>query len=421
MKKLRINNRGGNISIFLAIILSGLISIALLLVYSAREQAIFSCADGIFNLAGDSVMSEYDYYIYRDYGLFLISGTDKELSRKFRAYSAYTLQSIDKAELHKASVSAGRFSTIAISPVKKQIIDYMKSPAGIRSTAIEMRDNKDAPASSASTGMRTLRHGPSIVSLPSRSLPDKSIILSAEKLAENLKKPDLIFRNGTDKYMIDSYILTKFNNNSSSPSGKSGDGATGTSKHFFSSEAEYVICGELSDEKNIKQTDLALKAMRVGLNLQHIYSDPKKTAAVEAAAQTLTPGILGTVTRLGISTVWATAEAVNDVKLLHAGYRVPIIKDSASWAIDLNSLISGYDAEDGMLKPAINKGRSYRDYLRVLLFIKDENVKTARIMDLIQINMRKNYDSDFLIQDCSTGISIDAKVNGKSFLYDKIY
>ena len=59
--------------------------------------------------------------------------------------------------------------------------------------------------------------------------------------------------------------------------------------------------------------------------------------------------------------------------------------------------------------------------MRILLFIEDNDIKTARILDLIQINMRKNYDSDFLIPECSYGIAVDAAINGNRYLYDKTY
>lgn len=407
MKLLRINKQG-SVPVFLSIILVALMTITFSLIYSARQEALASVADGAFNLAESSVLSEYDYYIRRDYGLFLLQGTDAELSRKMHYYVQFTLSQIKGAGLDKASVNAGRFSTVSLNPVKQQILDYMKSPSAAKSI---MKDAGNGGSVNSPVQSHVLRHGPTIASLPSGTLPDKSIVATAEKLADNLKNPELIFREGTGKYMLDSYILQKFNNDSEAVS----------AEHFFKDEVEYVICGELSDEKNLKQTDLALKALRTGLNLQHIYSDPEKTAAVVAAAEVLTPGILGTVTQLGISTVWATAEAVNDVKLLHAEHKVPIIKDKLSWAIDLDALIDGYDAEKGCISPQIDRGRKYEDYLRILLFIKDDNVKTGRILDLIQINMRKNYDRDFLIQECATGISIDGKVNGRDFVYDRIY
>ncbi len=56
-----------------------------------------------------------------------------------------------------------------------------------------------------------------------------------------------------------------------------------------------------------------------------------------------------------------------------------------------------------------------------MLFLMDDELKTARILDLIQINMRKNHYGDFLIQEYVTGIHIEAEVNGRDFGYEKKY
>ena len=176
-----------------------------------------------------------------------------------------------------------------------------------------------------------------------------------------------------------------------------------------------------SKENRKRRTDLALEAIRTGLNLTHIYSDPEKIRAIAAAAEVITPGPMGVLTQVAIAAAWAAAEAINDVKLLHKGLKVPIVKTAASWAIDLDSILEGYSGEDGCIRPQVNTGRTYGDYLRILLYVKDDNILTARILDLIQINMRKNYDGKFLVQECATGVSVDADICGRRLSYDRIY
>ena len=75
----------------------------------------------------------------------------------------------------------------------------------------------------------------------------------------------------------------------------------------------------------------------------------------------------------------------------------------------------------GTIKPDANKGYDYNQYLQILLFFKDENVKISRILDLIQINTRMIYDGDFLINEHSVGITIEAEVNGTYYGYEKKY
>ncbi len=413
-----IHQKRGSSAVFLAVILASLMTITLTLVFAGRNQARISIADGSLNLAAVSLLSEYDYYVQRDYGLFLLQGTDPQLSRSLRDYTGFN-----------AKASAGRFSTVSTDPVRKQILDYMKSTggAGLIRDAVSGdsggsessggaggRESSGGPGGSESSGGsadRTLRHGPTITSLPSRSWPDADIITEARGLGEKLTNPEAIFRTGTNKFLMDEYILQKFNRADH----------VNAADHFFSGEVEYIICGQLSDEKNKQRVDLALEAIRTGLNLSHIYSDPKKVEAIVAAAEVLTPGPIGVLTQAAIAASWAAAEAVNDVKLLHKGRKVPIIKTDASWAIDLDSILEGYSGEDGCIHPSVNTGRTYGDYLRILLYVKEDNILTARILDLIQINMRKNYDEKFLVQECATGVSVDADVYGRKLSYDRIY
>ena len=73
------------------------------------------------------------------------------------------------------------------------------------------------------------------------------------------------------------------------------------------------------------------------------------------------------------------------------------------------------------LKAKLNEKDETIEHLKHRLDAKDETMKTARILDLIQINMRKNYDAGFLVQECATGVSLDADVYGRHLSYDRIY
>ncbi|MBQ6497056.1 MAG: hypothetical protein IJI74_07815 [Firmicutes bacterium] len=402
------HSKRGSSAVFLCIVLSTLIAVTLTMVYAARWKAVDSFADGVTDLGSASVLSEFDYYVQRDYGLLLLQGNDRQISRKLRNYLSYSLDVLDGVSVDRCTASGSRYNVINVDMIGDQIVTYVKT-VGIADVVRQKTANDTDPDSADPRPKHALRHGPTIVSLPSRQIPDKSIIQKAEAAAESLKHPEAVFHGGTRKYMIDSYILSHFNS----------DTTTAADDHFFRDEVEYLLCGKLADEENIKKTDLALKALRFPSNLAHIYEDPEKWSAVVTAAETITPGLLGTVTQAGIAAAWATAESFNDVKLLHAGYKVPLVKDATSWAIDLDGLLN--KTTDNLFLPDVNKGKTYPDYLRILLFIQDDDIKTARILDLIQINMRRNYDADFLIQECSLGIAIQSVVNGNEHVFDKIY
>lgn len=400
------NNKKGSSSVFLMVIFAALVAITFTLIYGVREDSVSSRVDGIINLAGDSLMSEFDYNVQKEYGLFMICGTDDELSDKLESYIDYTIADMEEVNLESTNVSTGKFSVIDKELIEEQILEYMKlmEAEGVLDKLAGSDSNKENHMEE-----KTLRHGPTIVSLPSQMVPSKKLTALAESIAANAGKVDEVFKKGTEKYLINRYILTHFNCRNSLVN----------TEHFFRNEGEYILGGELSDRKNEKRVEMALKVMRFPLNLAHIYSDPEKEAATMAMAQAMTPGAAAVVTQATLASTWAYAEADNDVELIFTGHKVPMIKDKYSWAMDLDSAIEG--VLGGTAMPEVDKGYDYDKYLQILLFFQNENIKIARILDLIQINTRKDYNKDFVIQEYSTGVTIDVTVNGKRYSYEKQY
>lgn len=400
------NSKKGSSSVFLMVILGALVSIALLLIYSVRDYSVASRADGVLNLAGDSLMSEFDYYVQKEYGLFILSGSDSQLTRKLRSYVGYSLDDMEDVKVEDVNVSGSRFSVVNKDLIEEQIIEHMKiaEAEGLLKAAVG-GDKKEENMMEE----RSLRHGPTVVSLPSGMVPGKKLTTLAAEIAESVTDAEEAFREGTEKYLMNCYIMMYFNNRT----------RQNDAEHFFRNEAEYILAGELSDRKNEKRVEIALKAMRFPLNLAHIYSDSEKNAATMAMAQMMTPGAGAVATQAALAATWAYAEADNDVELLMQGNKVPLIKDKTTWAIDLNSAVEGIFG--GTVRPAMEKGYDYEKYLQIMLFFQDENIRTARILDLIQINCRKNYNRNFIIQEYSSGVTIEARVNGKRFRYEKQY
>lgn len=398
------NSRKGSSAVFLTVILATLISLTLALIYGVKAQAIRSSMDAVISLAGDSVLSEYDRKLQEEYGLFLLKGTDEELSGKLHRYVSYSVDDMKSVELQSVKVSSSRYSAAGISVMKDQIIEHMNvmNPEGlINEDEMDLRET--------TIEYRTLNHGPTIVSLPSTMIPSKNLTSMAETIADKLSEVENAFKSGTDTYMLNRYILEHFNSRV-----KNKD-----ESHFFSNEIEYILGGELSDKKNEKRVEMAMKAMRFPINLAYLYSDTEKQAALASMAQLMTPGAAATATQAALASTWAYAEADNDIELLWEGYSVPMIKDDSSWAIDLDSAIEGVIGET--IVPEEEKGYDYNQYLQILLFFQDENVKLARILDLIQINMRTKYDDEFLISEYSSGISVEVKANGRIYRHEKKY
>lgn len=417
-----LRSRRGSSAVFLCVILSALVSICFAFIYSTIEYTTASRADALMRLSGDSLLSEFDRDVLEEYGLFLLRAEDRELSSKLRQYLTYTFGPEEHVTVTDVKAGSGAFSLSDPAPAREQILSYMKSGGALKLKLTQENAADHTSAGDAggrpldSNAGRALRHGPTITSLPSRQLPRQDFLTGVQGLGEKLTAGGSIgsiFSDGTDQYLLSSYVLGMFNSTTreSNP------------EHFFYREVEYVLQGELTDQENARKTAASLRALRLPPNFAHIYADPQKQEALAAAAELITPGAAAVLTQAALAAAWAYAESVNDAALLMQGQRVPLVKDTASWAIDLESVLKDTVSgeRDGVIRPEENKGLTYDQYLRMLLFLEDEDLITSRILDLIQINMRKNIDGRFLIGACSCGVIIDARINRRSYSYEKIY
>lgn len=185
----------------------------------------------------------------------------------------------------------------------------------------------------------------------------------------------------------------------------------------FCYEQEYILSGEISDRENLKQTVNRLIAVREAVNLLTLAGNQtlRKEAEALAVAITGAAGLspLSGVVSVFIMTVWAFAEAVEDVKILLAGGRIPYLKSAADWKVSLSGL-----AEHGTgvwdLPAARNEsesGLSYQDWLTLFVLLQDRTETACRQMDMIQMNLRKEQPG-FLMRRCAFRIKADYSGQG---------
>lgn len=112
-------------------------------------------------------------------------------------------------------------------------------------------------------------------------------------------------------------------------------------KTFFkNAEVEYILFGNPKESANINWSKASVFSIRLVFNLLHVYTSPEKLAQT----LTLATAIAGW-TIFGVPVVqnfllilWAAAESYFDMHVLFNGGRVPLIKTSSSWKLDLESL-----------------------------------------------------------------------------------
>lgn len=170
-------------------------------------------------------------------------------------------------------------------------------------------------------------------------------------------------------------------------------------------ELEYIISGKDSDKENLASVVEKIVLAKTGINMAYLITDKEKMEQVSAIAASvaIVTGLpfLESVAKGVLISAWSMAEAVNDMKILLSGGKVALIKSKGGWRTSIGNITNGGKKED-------SKGLSYKEYCQILIAVQNTGDSLYRIMDLIQINIQKRYNSEFLMSKSLTGFKLKA-------------
>ncbi len=178
-------------------------------------------------------------------------------------------------------------------------------------------------------------------------------------------------------------------------------------------QIEYIIAGGSCDVENLNSVALRIMAIRAGLDMIYLESDQNKKAEAQILATAICSacmiGWMAPVLTHVILLAWALIEARYDTATILSGGKIPLMKDSATWHCDLDSALSGSWSDTG---DDSGSGLSYRDYLRLFLFLGDTDQITGRAMDIIESDIRlSNGNADFRMDACIEMAEFSAVIN----------
>lgn len=216
--------------------------------------------------------------------------------------------------------------------------------------------------------------------LSTRAL-DKNLYISkrgAKNIGDGLYK-DYGYNSVESKLLFNEYLLEHF-----------GNALSHKSDHVLQYEIEYILSGKESDVGNLKSTAYKLLAIREGANILYIRSDPVKRAEAEGlgALLALIMGAPEAAKAMGeaVMVVWAFGESMLDLKELFEGKKVPVIKNSTNFKLQLSNIMNIFSQSyESCNDPT---ALDYKGYLRILLLLSSVNKNTVNSMDLIEANMR---------------------------------
>lgn len=221
-------------------------------------------------------------------------------------------------------------------------------------------------------------------------------LLCAEQFKEELLEV------GKNTLLTDEYVLQYFMNVAKIEEREEGW------EHVLRYEAEYVLCGELSDRKNLEKTIQQMVLLRTGMNLIYLLSDTESCSQVQALAMGIVgfTGMMGLVrvTQLLLLAAWAYGEALVDVQNLVNGGTVAFLKDKSDWKTGISELKNLGKFGDSATMDA--KGLGYQEYMHILMIKETQSQKLYRIMDVLQANMCQNGWEGFRMDRCIYALQI---------------
>ena len=184
---------------------------------------------------------------------------------------------------------------------------------------------------------------------------------------------------------------------------------------------------DASDRENLETVASKLLMVRFVPDYAYIQTDPEKKAEAEAAALTLCTVIglpeLAEGAAQGILLAWAYGEAIMDIRTLISGGKVPLVKNAEDWKLSLSGLMQLGSAGENVAADSgkdMESGLAYREYLRMLLFLKSQDEVGMRTLDMVEQNLKIRYGQTFFRADaCISRVEFHSTCNlRRGIMYD---
>lgn len=175
-------------------------------------------------------------------------------------------------------------------------------------------------------------------------------------------------------------------------------------------EQEYLIFGSESDEANVKKASWSIFGIRLIANLLYLMADEDAWSDIQEWVGAIT-GIASWITLLSVivAVVLAVENAIVETAAILKGKSVDFAVCKETQMVKLTEIFS-FTKDSIMNKAEAYKGvssikLSYQMYLYIFMFMVNESVLAYRMMDVIELNMKRLYDSDFKMDKCIVGFS----------------
>lgn len=436
-------NKKGFATLYILMILASLLVFLLVVIEGTAGYAIRSRAEGACLLAGTSVLSEYQKALWSRYGLFCVTAHEGRLSQMAEYYIVENLEvegskilSVDCIDCIAdprayPALDSERFaSQLRYLAAATKAWQAWQTMTGLPDTMFEALDE---------SGDRKRRLDEHMEALQERMTPESGEAAPAERIRlsslirrwRDMQKPldgsgmwNKRIPSGSERKNLPSVLLEAPGAGSLLGRRSLPDAdawlesayiiqhcsyATAVqSANVLDLEAEYILYGEQSDEENARRMRNDLFLIRSALNLAFMAGDAQKRSEVSAISAPFAAWIPLPLAEFIVASLWAGMEALHDVERLWSGGSVPFMKTPADWYTDWQGGIRPPDSAPDEREKA--PGR-YEDYASVLLSITRAEGRRARLMDVMQLNIRKDEAEPFVFMDYAYGFDLSVQLD----------
>ena len=384
----------GYLTVFLSMTITIMLSLILTLFQGARIGAMKMKTEIITDVSMNSVLSEYSRQLYEQYGLLMVDtsyGTSNPGIINAQEHLGYYINGnvkksvigsfsgatqINRMFLKTANITGSSFAADNKGAVlRRQILSYMEA------------DPIEGGISDALDNLNILQ---------SNHFDTRDI--EAEQRANQESINDILADNDSSS---DSKSVLKY-------------------------QVEYLLGGKDNDKDNLQKVATTLLFWREASNYIYILTDSEKVEFANGIA--LVVSVLARCPQLqepvkqSILFAWSFAESISDLHILFDGGRVPIVKSKDTWKLSYESMFSlgnSISGSDG------SKGLTYEDYLRMMLFVEGGKKKSFRLMDIMEMDIRKtkgniNFKMDYCLDEFCAKIQMGDK-SGFTADIERIY
>ena len=466
------------LTVFLSLSIMIILSLVLALYQGARIGAVKMKAECVADISMNSCLGEYSRALYEQYGLLMVDmayGTGKgsvsNLEEHLKFYAdknferttwgkvtgADTMLAMKCKEAKVTGFSLANDGDGAV--LNRQIIAYMEAEpveslmgevlrnladltgAGLDTTDVEAMaaanqaeldavilpkiindegEEEEVPIGNPADAVNCHKSlGPLVLSIPDKSrISTATADLSAYASHRELGHGTGLDESGpsdAEKLLLEQYYYEKC----------SRYGAE-LEKSLLKYQLEYMIYGKSSDYENLQSMAWTLLFWREASNMLYLFTNEEKVAQAELLAAALSiilymPELMDTL-KYSILFAWTFAESISDLNILFDGGRVPLFKSDKTWRLSIVDMLLFRNFLHG---GDLGEGLYYQDYLRIKLFMTDSSTKTKRLMDIIEMDVRKTAGNGaFRIDHCVDIFRAELSIGtryGYEAKVDKIY